>query len=122
MRSVLSSRENGQIKPAKLRHRFFLKREKLFGLAHKPQRGGEGADPEDMNAYRGASTPVSTVENNSVYHVLQGVDIELYTKDKSVATEQLLEAKLDELNLVWNKYEEWLDSEECYEIIYSITI
>ena len=60
--------------------------------------------------------------DNSVYHVLQGVDIELYTKDKSVATEQLLEAKLEELNLVWNKYEEWLDSEECYEIIYSITL
>lgn len=60
--------------------------------------------------------------DNSVYHVLQGVDIELYTKDKSVATEQLIEAKLDELNLVWNKYEEWLDSEECYEIIYSITL
>lgn len=60
--------------------------------------------------------------DNSVYHVLQGVDIELYTKDKSEATEQLIEAKLDEINLVWNKYEEWLDSEECYEIVYSITL
>lgn len=60
--------------------------------------------------------------DNSVYHVLQGVDIELYTKDKSEATEQLIEAKLNEINLVWNKYEEWLDSEECYEIVYSITL
>jgi hypothetical protein len=60
--------------------------------------------------------------DNSVYHVLQGVDIELYIKDKSEATEQLIEAKLNEINLVWNKYEEWLDSEECYEIVYSITL
>lgn len=60
--------------------------------------------------------------DNTVYHVLQGVDIELYTKDKSEDTEQLVEAKLDSLNIVWNKYEEWLDSEECYEIIYSITL
>ena len=60
--------------------------------------------------------------DNKVYHVLQGVDIELYTKDKSVATEELVEAKLADLNLVWNKYEEWLTSEECYEIVYSITL
>ncbi len=60
--------------------------------------------------------------DNSVYHVLQGVDVELYTEKKSVATEELIEAKFAELNIVWNKYEEWLDSENCYEIIYSITL
>lgn len=57
--------------------------------------------------------------DNSVYHVNQEVDIELYTKGKSEATESLVEEKLKELGLVWNKYEEWLDSEECYEIIYT---
>ena len=60
--------------------------------------------------------------DNTVYHVLQGVDVELYTEKKSVATEELIEAKFAELNIVWNKYEEWLDSENCYEIIYSITL
>lgn len=60
--------------------------------------------------------------DNSVFHVLQEVDIELYTREKSETTEALIEAKLDELNLVWNKYEEWLDSEECYEIIYTVTL
>ena len=60
--------------------------------------------------------------DNKVFHVLQDVDIELYTKDKSEALENLVESKLNELNLVWDKYEEWLDSEECYEIIYSITL
>ena len=60
--------------------------------------------------------------DNKVFHVLQDVDIELYTKNKSEALENLVESKLNELNLVWDKYEEWLDSEECYEIIYSITL
>lgn len=60
--------------------------------------------------------------DNIVYHVVQGVDIELYTKEKSETTEALIESKLAELNLVWDKYEEWLDSEECYEIVYSVTL
>ncbi|MBQ1297454.1 MAG: hypothetical protein IIY21_25650 [Clostridiales bacterium] len=60
--------------------------------------------------------------DNSVYQVLQGVDVELYTAKKDIATETLIEAKFAELNIVWNKYEEWLDSEECYEIVYSITL
>ena len=60
--------------------------------------------------------------DNKVYKVIQNVDIELYTKTKSEATEDLVECKLAELGLVWNKYEEWLDSEECYEIIYSTTL
>ena len=60
--------------------------------------------------------------DNSVYHVLQGVDVELYTAKKDIATEELIEAKFAELNIVWDKYEEWLDSENCYEIVYSITL
>lgn len=60
--------------------------------------------------------------DNKVYHVLQGVDVELYTAKKSVETEELIEAKFEELNIVWDKYEEWIDSQECYEIIYSITL
>ncbi len=60
--------------------------------------------------------------DNTVYHVLQGVDVELYTAKKSPETEELIEAKFAELNIVWDKYEEWIDSQECYEIIYSITL
>lgn len=60
--------------------------------------------------------------DNRVYHVQQVVDIELYTAKKSEATEQLVEAKLNEIGLVWNKYEEYIDSEEMYEIIYTVTI
>lgn len=60
--------------------------------------------------------------DNTVYHVLQGVDVELYTAKKDIDTEELIEAKFKELNIVWDKNEEWLDTENCYEIIYSITL
>lgn len=60
--------------------------------------------------------------DNCVYHVLQNADVELYTAVKSEATEALVEDKLNELNIVWNKYEEYIDSEECYQITYSITL
>lgn len=60
--------------------------------------------------------------DNTVYHVLQDVDVELYTAKKSPEIEELIEAKFAELNIVWDKYEEWIDSQECYEIIYSITL
>ena len=60
--------------------------------------------------------------DNKVYHVLQGVEIELYTAKKSEATEKAVEAKLDSLGICWDKYEEYIDTEEMYEIIYSITI
>lgn len=60
--------------------------------------------------------------DDTVYHVIQDVDVELYTAKKSEDTEALIEAKFQELNIVWNKYEEWIDSQDCYEIVYSITI
>lgn len=60
--------------------------------------------------------------DNKVYHVIQSVDIELYTAKKDVQTESLLEAKFAEIGLVWDKDETYLDDENCYEIIYSTTI
>ena len=60
--------------------------------------------------------------DNTVYQVMQNVDVELYTAKKSEATEALIEAKFAELNIVWNKYEEWIDTQEFYQITYSITL
>ena len=60
--------------------------------------------------------------DNKVYHVIQNVDVELYTAKKSEAYEQSLEQKFAELGLPWEKDETYLDDENCYEIIYSISI
>lgn len=60
--------------------------------------------------------------DNKTYEVIQEVNIELYTAKKSEVTEQMLESKLDELGLGWNKYEQWISSENFYEIIYTINL
>lgn len=57
-----------------------------------------------------------------VYQVIQGVDVELYTAKKDIASEQAVEDKLAELELAWEKSEEYLDSENCYMISYTISL
>lgn len=60
--------------------------------------------------------------DGQTFQVIQGVDVELYTAKKDVETESSIEDKLDELGLGWEKFEEYLDSESCYMITYSIEI
>jgi len=60
--------------------------------------------------------------DNIVYHKIQNVAVELYTAKKDVASETLIEDKFAEVGIVWDKDETYLDDEDCYEIIYSITL
>lgn len=57
-----------------------------------------------------------------VYVKRQYVDIELYTRLKSPSVEELVESALDDNKLVWEKYEEYIDSEEVYQITYEVLI
>lgn len=59
--------------------------------------------------------------DNKVYTVIQSIDIELYSKDKDFASEALIEAKLALNNIVWEKYEEYLEDEQMYEVVYTIS-
>lgn len=60
--------------------------------------------------------------DDSVYYVIQGIDIELYTKTKDVTTEEAVETVLNNNNIVWEKYEEYIDDEECYQITYEVEV
>lgn len=60
--------------------------------------------------------------DGKVYLVKQDVTIELYSQNKDVASEALLEAALDASFIPWNKYEDYIDSEHMYQISYDITI
>jgi len=62
------------------------------------------------------------VADNKVYAVIQEIDIELYSKRKDLVSEGLIESKLAENNIVWNKYDEYIEDEKVYEVIYTITI
>lgn len=60
--------------------------------------------------------------DNKVNHKFKGIDIELYTKNKDTASELLVETALDDNCIPWNKSETYIDSEQCYEIIYSVEV
>ena len=55
-----------------------------------------------------------------VYQVINRITIELYTESKDPEAENAVEAALKDL--CWEKSEEYLDDEQCYEIIYEIEV
>ena len=60
--------------------------------------------------------------DNKVYLQKNEVTIELYTKNKDVTSEGLVEKMLNDNDIFWNKYEEYIESEHMYQISYDITI
>lgn len=60
--------------------------------------------------------------DDTVYHVVLRIDIELYTKTKDVVTETAVETVLNSNNIVWDKYEIYIDDEECYQITYEVEV
>ena len=62
------------------------------------------------------------VADNKVHTVLQSVDIELYSALKDTASETKIETLLNNNNIVWDKYEEYITDENTYEVIYTIPI
>jgi hypothetical protein len=81
-----------------------------------------GAAPElPFICYVDVSTD-NFMADNQVYAVIYDVDVELYTQYKDPATESLVEACLKGLGIAWNKSDEYIDSENMYEILYSFSI
>lgn len=57
--------------------------------------------------------------DGKVYLKVSVVNIELYTDEKSPATEQLLEDVLDAHEIFYEKSEIWIESEKLYEVLYT---
>ena len=57
--------------------------------------------------------------DGKVYLKVSVVNIELYTDEKSPATEQLLEDILDAHEIFYEKSEIWIESEKLYEVLYT---
>ncbi len=60
--------------------------------------------------------------DNKVYTVIQELDIELYSQLKDITSESLIEAELNAHDLTWQKSEEYIPSEDMYEVVYTITV
>lgn len=58
--------------------------------------------------------------DGEVYHRIDRVQIELYTKLKDPQSEDKVEKALS--SLFWEKTETYIDSEQCYEILYEIEV
>lgn len=62
------------------------------------------------------------IADNKVKHRIDDVSIDLYTKKKDTASEELVESALDDASIPWNKTESYIEAEECYMITYSIRL
>lgn len=60
--------------------------------------------------------------DDHVYTKVERVNIELYTKFKSFTAEAAVETVLNNNGIVWEKTEEYLDSEHMYEVLYEVEI
>ena len=60
--------------------------------------------------------------DGKVYLKVSVVNIELYTDEKSPATEQLLEDVLDAHEIFYDKSEIWIESEKLYEVLYTFEL
>ena len=57
-----------------------------------------------------------------MYLKISMVHIELYTDEKSPATEQMLEDVLDAHEIFYEKSEIWIESEKLYEVLYTFEL
>lgn len=58
--------------------------------------------------------------DESVYKVINEVDIELYTKNKDIVSERAIEKALSDNSIVWDKDESYLKDESCFMVTYTI--
>lgn len=58
--------------------------------------------------------------DGKAYHNINHIQIELYTKNKDITAEDKVEKALS--SFYWEKTEEYIDSEQCYQIIYEIEV
>lgn len=54
------------------------------------------------------------------YHIIRNMVVELYTKTKDTVSEGKVETALS--SVFWNKEEEYIDDEKCYQVAFSFKI
>lgn len=60
--------------------------------------------------------------SNKVLLPIRHIQVELYTAQKDISSESAVESCFDNLEIVWDKTEIYLDTERMYQIIYDIEI
>ena len=60
--------------------------------------------------------------DNRTYARADNYQIELYTAIKDLAAEEKAEKALDDADIYWNKAEMFIESEDMYQVLYTIEI
>ena len=60
--------------------------------------------------------------DNEMYFSSKQLDIELYTDRKQPETERQVEAVLRRHHIFYQKSEQWIDSEQFYEVLYEMEV
>lgn len=79
------------------------------------------APPPPFITYQFAYSSDLMADNHN-YVDIGNFQIELYTLKKDLAVEKLIQDKLKELRLPYNKTEAWLDEEKLCQVIYEVQL
>jgi len=60
--------------------------------------------------------------DNKVYKKKTGIDIELYTENKDTVSENRIEEALNNNMIPWEKSEDYIDTEKCFQITYTLEV
>lgn len=60
--------------------------------------------------------------DNGVFKEVTSFDINLYEEFRDLTTEHALEAMLNEKEIPWNRYPEWIDDERMWEVTYEVEV
>jgi hypothetical protein len=60
--------------------------------------------------------------DGKVFHEIHAVNIELYTKSKDIETENKVKKALNDNEIPWQQTEVYIESEKCYEQIFSMEV
>lgn len=62
------------------------------------------------------------VADGVVYSKVRRIDVELYTETKDPTSESLVESALTAAGIVWQKTEDYIDTEKVFMITYEIEV
>jgi hypothetical protein len=68
------------------------------------------------------ATSADLMADNENYQGIGDYQVELYTQDKDLTSEAVVEASLKALRLPFGKTEAYLDTEDMYEVLYEVRI
>ena len=62
------------------------------------------------------------ISDGNVYFSVDLFQVEIYSEEKDINAEHSIEDVFDKHDIIYNKYESYIDSEKLYEVMYEIQI